>query len=89
MAAGFGDDRRGISGWRGYPGGGHHVRVKIANYSAMLAADPRGLRDRRLDVFDDDDGYGGGAGRIGRQIRGIKPGDPDYREREDKEPRTK
>ncbi len=34
--------------------------VKIANYSAMLAADPGdGFRDRRLDAFDDDDGYGG------------------------------
>lgn len=57
--------------------------VKIANYSAMLAADPGDqYRDRRLDAFDDDDGYGGSGGAKGESggpSEGIKPGDPDYR----------
>jgi hypothetical protein len=53
--------------------------IKIANYSAMLAAEPGdSYRDRRLDAFDDDDGYGssGKSAGSGDKSDGIKPGDP-------------
>ena len=53
--------------------------VKIANYSAMLAAEPGdAMRERRLAAFDDDDGYGSGGakGDASGPSDGIKPGDP-------------
>lgn len=51
--------------------------VKIANYSAQLAADP-GFRDPRLDAFDDDDDRGPKAGGSAEPSDGIKPGEPGY-----------
>lgn len=52
--------------------------VKIANYSAVLAAEPAdSYRDRRLDAFDDDDRYGGPTkGEPSGPSDAIKPGDP-------------
>jgi uncharacterized membrane protein HdeD (DUF308 family) len=51
--------------------------IKIVNYSAMLAAEPGdSYGDRRLDAFDDDDGYGGSGKSAGDKSDGIKPGDP-------------
>jgi hypothetical protein len=55
--------------------------VKIAGYSSQLAMDDRGDLDRKLDQFDDDDGYGTGKSGGGSDVPpgGFKPGDPGYK----------